>query len=156
MGKRKAINPVIEEAAKEVCVALLNKGFILQLYKAYSTSSVYIKLDYGVSNSIRVADHTGNKHLQYRFNLMADVTSHYLDESGKYPREYFPIADIQQLLMAVELHRNAKITQYGLVRYQGYMETERQKHLADKTGFWSHARRIGLNQQGELRYFKTE
>ena len=36
---------------------LLEYGFKIQRYNAYSTNSIYLKLDYGVCNSIRISDH---------------------------------------------------------------------------------------------------
>ena len=45
---------------------LYREGFVLQYYMAFSTSSCYIKLDNGVSNSVRIADHKGKDKYQYR------------------------------------------------------------------------------------------
>ena len=38
---------------------LLDIGVIVHRYDAYSTSSIYLKLDYGLSCGIRIADHPG-------------------------------------------------------------------------------------------------
>lgn len=40
---------------------LLDMGFIVHRYYAYSTSSIYLKLDYGIACGIRIADHLGKK-----------------------------------------------------------------------------------------------
>ena len=48
---------------------LLKLGFIIHKYEAYSTNSVYLKLDYGASNSIRISDHKGYKHLSYKYEI---------------------------------------------------------------------------------------
>lgn len=47
----------------------LAEGFTVHRYDAYSTSSVYLKLDCGMCNSIRISDHRGKKHLAYRYNI---------------------------------------------------------------------------------------
>ena len=39
----------------------LAEGFTVHRYDAYSTSSVYLKLDCGMCNSIRISDHRGKK-----------------------------------------------------------------------------------------------
>ena len=51
---------------------LLSKGFIVHRYNSHTTSSIYIKLDYGVSCGIRIADHPGKKKYSYRFNVIKD------------------------------------------------------------------------------------
>ena len=44
--------------------ALLEAGIVIQRYDAYSTDSVYLKLDYGVCNSIRISNHNGKRYLK--------------------------------------------------------------------------------------------
>ena len=51
---------------------ILEMGFIVHRYNAYSTSSIYLKLDYGLSCGIRIADHPGKKKYSYRFNVIKD------------------------------------------------------------------------------------
>ena len=51
---------------------LLDMDFIVHRYDAYSTSSIYLKLDYGVACGIRIADHPGKKKYSYRFNIIKD------------------------------------------------------------------------------------
>lgn len=51
---------------------LLDMGFIVHRYDTYSTSSIYLKLDYGVCCGIRIADHPGKKKYCYRFNVIKD------------------------------------------------------------------------------------
>lgn len=41
--------------------SLINNGFVVQRYNAYSTDNIYLKLDYGVCNSIRVSDRQHEK-----------------------------------------------------------------------------------------------
>lgn len=38
-------------------------------YDAISTSSIYLKVDWGAGLSIRIADHDGYRHLNYRYNV---------------------------------------------------------------------------------------
>lgn len=51
---------------------LLDMGLIVHRYNAHSTSSIYLKLDYGLSCGIRIADHPGKKKYSYRFNVIKD------------------------------------------------------------------------------------
>ena len=54
----------IRDLAAYVCDRLDGK-VLIHRYDAYSTNSVYLKFDYGVANSLRIADHAGKKHLAY-------------------------------------------------------------------------------------------
>lgn len=67
----------LDEIANKIQSKLLDKGFIIHRYNAYSTKSIYLKLDYGVGNSIRISDHIGKGHLQYRYNVLTTVKKPY-------------------------------------------------------------------------------
>lgn len=71
-----ASSPVISQAVTIQSIAdslthtLSQAGFTIQRYDASTTDSIYLKLDYGVGNSIRISNHTGKKHLNYRYNII--------------------------------------------------------------------------------------
>ena len=50
-----------KEVASILIQELISIGFIVHRYNSYTTSSIYIKLDYGLSCGIRIADHPGKK-----------------------------------------------------------------------------------------------
>lgn len=79
----------IRDLAAYVCDRLAGK-VLIHRYDAYSTTSVYLKFDYGVANSLRIADHTGKKHLAYRFNIILDLAEPKNDLSDRFPRNYYP------------------------------------------------------------------
>lgn len=54
----------IRDLAAYVCDRLAGK-VLIHRYDAYSTNSVYLKFDYGVANSLRIADHAGKEYLSY-------------------------------------------------------------------------------------------
>lgn len=58
------------EVAEILINKLLKLGFIVHRYNSVTTSSIYLKLDYGLACGIRIADHTGRKRYHYRFNVM--------------------------------------------------------------------------------------
>ena len=68
-----------KDIAKYISQELVNKGFIVHRYDSYSTCSIYLKLDYGACNSIRISDHNGYQHLSYKYNII----SGYNNFSGK-------------------------------------------------------------------------
>ena len=79
----------IRGLAAYVCDRLVGK-VLIHRYDAYSTNSVYLKFDYGVANSLRIADHAGKEYLSYRFNIILTLTEPKNDLSGRFPRNYYP------------------------------------------------------------------
>ena len=57
------------QIAEYVIEELLKHGFVIHRYDAHSTCSIYLKLDYGACNSIRISDHDGYEHLSYKYNI---------------------------------------------------------------------------------------
>ena len=110
------------------------EGFILQYYEAYSTSSCYIKLDYGISNSIRIADHKGKDKYPYRFNLMLNLDESY-EENG---RNYYCVKDYSKMIQDIKNFKNFKIDEYGFSYFE-YM-LNNKKDAKNKKGFWAKAK----------------
>lgn len=80
---------------KDVFTKLQERGIIMQVYDARS-SSVYLKLDCGVLNSVRIADHDGKKHLQYRYNLIVGGEDNIVEE--KYIRYFFNENSVDRMI----------------------------------------------------------
>lgn len=116
---------------------LISNGFIVQRYNAYSTDSIYLKLDYGACNSIRIAGHQGKKHLKYRYNIGS-----YIKQAGykrdKYDRFFYPADCVEMLLKQIVSDRSTKIGRYGESRYWAMME-KNKKDNEDSKGFWQKA-----------------
>lgn len=87
----------IRSLAAYVCDRLAGK-VLIHRYDAYSTNSVYLKFDYGVANSLRIADHAGKEHLAYRFNIILNLTEPKNDLSGRFPRNYYPPDMVDQVV----------------------------------------------------------
>lgn len=123
---------------KDYMYKLLNdldrEAFILQYYEAYSTSSCYIKLDYGVSNSIRIADHKGKDKYPYRFNLMINLNKSY-ENNG---RSYYSIEDYDKMISDIKKFRDEQLNKYGFSYYE-YM-LNNKKDAKNKKCFWSKAK----------------
>lgn len=110
------------------------KGFILQYYEAYSTSSCYIKLDYGISDSIRISDHKGKDKYPYKFNLMMDLDKSY-EEDGRY---YYSVKDYEKMLLDIKKFKDEQLNKYGFYYYD-YM-LRNKKDAKNKKGFWVKAK----------------
>ena len=134
MKKRKGKD--FKHIALKLQKRLLAEGFIIQRYDAYSTNSIYLKLDYGLCNSIRISDHTGLSHLHYMFNLGKDIKTIY-QEKAEFTRYYYPFNEIDKLVNHILQHRINKRHYYGDT-YPAAMEQTRQANQTSR-GFWSKA-----------------
>ena len=103
----------------------LAEGFTVHRYDAYSTSSVYLKLDCGMCNSIRISDHRGKK-----------------DHDGRYPRHYYPIDEADVLVANVLRDRERRKKRYGEAKYEALMRDNEIQGAQATCGFWSQARKV--------------
>lgn len=126
--------------AEILCKQLVKAGFIVQRYDAYSTNSIYLKLDYGVCNSIRISDHPGKKYLKYRYNIGSFVTE-YKYIRDKFPRFYYREDKVSNLMKKILQDKQEKIERYGLSNYQKFMN-ENKANNSESKGFWKNARII--------------
>ena len=128
---------LIKSLADKLVKNLNNNRFIIQRYDAYSTNSVYLKLDYGVCNSIRISDHEGKSNLAYRYNLIIGGQVQKVQE--KYPRYFYDENTIKELFYQILADRKLKLQQYGKEKYLSFMKRNEALHAADK-GFWKDAK----------------
>lgn len=115
------------------------KGFILQYYVAHSTESCYIKLDYGISNSIRISNHKGKDKYPYRFNLMVDIDKSY-EEDGRY---YYSPQDYNKMISDIKKFKDEQLKKYGF-KYYEYM-LNNKKEAKNKKGFWVQSKNYNDN-----------
>lgn len=108
---------------------LLNMNFVVHRYNSYSTSSIYLKLDFGVACGIRIADHPGKKKYHYRFNVLKDYVGNEVINKDNLVSYFFNYNELDKLLNAVQKEKQDKINKYGLQNYQMYMERESKSDL---------------------------
>lgn len=128
----------IRDLAAYVCDRLAGK-VLIHRYDAYSTTSVYLKFDYGVANSLRIADHAGKKHLAYRFNIILDLAEPKNDLSDRFPRNYYPPEMVDQAIEDILAGVEAKRARYR--DYEAVMEVAKAKAEHER-GFWQQARLV--------------
>lgn len=115
---------------------LLAAGFKIQRYDSFTSNSIYLKLDYGVCNSIRISDHKGKKHLKYRYNLLSDRSVVNRHSNGEFPRNFYGFNHVDTMLADILNHRSERVLKYGPDRYQAFMQSNK-KEYRHKKGFWS-------------------
>ena len=116
---------------------MIAEGFTVQRYNAYTTNSIYLKLDYGVCNSIRISDHPGKKYLKYRYNIGSFVKE-YRKEKDKFDRFYYRADKSKNMIKKIIEDREAKKSRYGEDAYIRLMQKSKSEN-AGTLGFWSKA-----------------
>lgn len=129
----------LQQFSLQLTEKLKEAGFELLRYDAIGTNSIYLKLDYGVTGSIRLSDHKGKAKLKYRFNVRTDIEESYVDEdSGQH---YYTLDDLESLVWDCMAFRDIRIEAYGQERYDFYMRDNRDRGMS-RGGFWRDARRV--------------
>lgn len=117
------------EVADYLIQKLLNIGLIVHRYNSYSTSSIYLKLDYGLACGIRIADHPGKKKYSYRFNVIKDYNGDKVILKDGLICRFYDFNELDSVLDAVQQEKQDKINKYGLENYKTYMEKESKNEL---------------------------
>ena len=107
---------------------LTNMGFIIHRYDAYSTSSIYLKLDYGLTCGIRISDHNGKRKYRYRFNVIKDFKGNKVILKDGLICRFYDFTELESLLNDVQKEKQNKISRYGIDNYKLYMEKEKKEN----------------------------
>lgn len=116
------------EVANILISKLLDMGFIIHRYNSHSTSSIYLKLDYGLSCGIRIADHPGKKKYSYRFNVIKDYVGDKVILKDGLICNFYDFNELDNVVNAVQKEKQDKINKYGLRNYQIYMEKQKNEN----------------------------
>ena len=116
------------EIADTLTRRLISIGFIVHRYNAHSTSSIYLKLDYGLSCGIRIADHLGKKKYSYRFNIIKDYVGDKVIVKDGLICYFYDFTELESVLAAVQNEKQNKINKYGLDKYNLYMKNEKNEN----------------------------
>lgn len=134
----------IRASAEYISQALCQKGCLVYRYDAYSTNSVYLKVDAGVACSIRLSDHKGYAHLKYRFNFLANKPGTRVEHTiDAYDRYFYQAGAVDQLIddvLRLRDQRRKAYKNYSQLVSQALARARMQK------GFWQHAYRVSARQ----------
>lgn len=133
----------IEVMADYIQKQLIEKGFTIQRLDAITTKSIYLKLDYGLCNSIRISDHAGKKEYSYRFNILRQmpIKTYQYFTNGEYPRGFYSFDMVDRMIDDIIERKQERITRYGKLFYNSLQEKEKTENDGKK-GFWSKAKLI--------------
>lgn len=107
-------------------------GFVVHRYDAYSTDSIYLKLDFGVCCGIRISNHLGKKKYHYRFNVIKDYKGDKIIHFENLISYFFSFEELPQLLQKVVEEKENKIKRYGLEKYKQIMNNETNNELFNR------------------------
>lgn len=127
---KKAVGYLVKELKKE--------GFTILKYEAYSSNSVYLKLDEGAAGTIRVSDHHGKKHLKYKYNLILGEKEMKKVMDGDVERFYFPMRLIEMVVLKANFDRKQKLERWGKDAYTD-LRAKNKVEGETKKGFWQGA-----------------
>lgn len=137
----------IEDAANYLQNELLKRGMIIHRYNAYSTNSIYLKLDWGAMNSIRISDHKGYDHLSYRYNVDASYKGNkgYWKKDNKGFWKYFIGISKKNLDDLISMLVEAKFEKITFYNYNELLE-KYKKESQNAKGFWQKAWEVKLDE----------
>jgi hypothetical protein len=106
---------------KKVKRALEDHGIQVEVDKAVTTTSIYLRLDNGMLKSLRIGDHAGKKKYRYGYEIGTHIKNYqefFGEYDGKvYIRLKYPADNIEDLIEAIRLERTNKILKYGKFTY---------------------------------------
>lgn len=117
-----------KDVANILIKKLLDLGLIVHIYNSYSTSSIYLKLDYGLACGIRIADHPGKKKYSYRFNVIKDYKGNKVILKDGLICRFYDFNELDVVIDAIKNEKQEKINKYGTRNYILYMEREKNEN----------------------------
>ena len=139
---------MLKDIEKRIIDCLSNLNIAIHVYHSFSTDSTYIKLDYGVSNTIRLSDHKGYDYLSYKYNIRMDISKDYVEkDKNGYIRYYIAPQNIDTFIQHTIRERETRIRRIGLPKYKEWMKRNYDTNN-ETPGFWSKCKEIRRKSNG--------
>lgn len=127
-------------ATERICNVLKREGVHILKYVSPAYHSTYLKFDYGMGNSLRLATHRSKKkHLDYKFNYLLNVEEIFVDESGKYPKHFYGPKHLDVLIDDIKLNIKKRKNTYGS-SYIKFMNKNIEE--SKNNPFWKKAEKV--------------
>lgn len=120
----------------EKVIEQLRGKVIIHRYDAYTTSSIYLKFDFGVANSLRISDHYGKRYLKYRYNILTTQKGKAVKKDCGYERIYYSPDMVNAVCRDILAAKEAKKNRYK--DYDGLVK-RKSKEVYHERGFWTQA-----------------
>ena len=135
--------PNLDKFTAKLIKKLKEAGFHILYYKSFNGNSYYIKLDYGLANTIRVSDHKGKSHLKYRYNIGQHISTYEQRTVVRkgWPMYFYPLCQVDVMIKRIINLRDSRIKTWGKDRYNNYMEVSIKENQYKK-GFWTQSKEV--------------
>ncbi len=120
------------DVAKILTERLIKLGFVVHRYNSVTTSSIYLKLDFGVCCGIRIADHNGRKRYHYRFNVMKNYNGNRAINRDGLISYFFDYTEIDEIIKMIQREKVNKVYRYGEKNYLEYMRKSKTEKLYER------------------------
>lgn len=125
--------------ANELAEKLKKQNIVVQRYRRKKDNSIILKLDYGVLNSVQIAeDVRENDDLHYKYNVIYKLLDKKItrekNDYGVVVRYFYPFTRKNELLMQVLEDRMKKVLKYGEKNYIFFMKENKSK--LEKQTYW--------------------
>ena len=120
------------DVAKILTVRLIKLGFVVHRYNSVTTSSIYLKLDFGVCCGIIIADHNGRKRYHYRFNVMKNYNGNRAINRDGLISYFFDYTEIDEIIKMIQREKVNKVYRYGEKNYLEYMRKSKTEKLYER------------------------
>lgn len=120
------------DVAKILTERLIKLGFVVHRYNSVTTSSIYLKLDFGVCCGIRIADHNGRKRYHYRFNVMKNYNGNRAINRDGFISYFFDYTEIDEIIKMIQREKVNKVYRYGEKNYLEYMRKSKTEKLYER------------------------
>ena len=120
------------DVAKILTERLIKLGFVVHRYNSVTTSSIYLKLDFGVCCGIRIADHNGRKRYHYRFNVMKNYNGNRAINRDGLISYFFDYTEIDEIIKMIQKEKVNKVYRYGEKNYLEYMRKSKTEKLYER------------------------
>jgi len=116
-------NIKLSDIADHLTAKLTAHGVEVLRLESRHTESIYLKIDYGVCNTIRISGHYSRK---CRYNI-GPYVSHFRVEHGRYDRYYYQNKRVDELTRRILKDRRTLQRKYGR-NYRRYMNMNKEKY----------------------------
>jgi hypothetical protein len=131
----------IQKIAGDISTALLSLGFTLHRCDSKGTNSVYLCVDYGLCNQIRISDHPGKPKYNFRYNVLLNLQEKIETTGLDCERFFYPPDCVEDLLSDIGCRLSQRMGELGVQGYLAEKERLRLKHI-DEPGFWANAEEV--------------
>lgn len=127
-----------EEVSDYIIKELLKHEVVIQKYNSMTTSSIYLKFDCGIGNTLRISDHKGNPKYSQMFRLHLNKKHKgCIVTKNKTTIYNYSSSSIDELISHIISNRDKKLKMAGSYEnYRELMKIQYYKWINSNNRFW--------------------